>query len=106
MANSVPENIAIRVCTDVAWRKRVATDTGLRDIDNPKLRRVGGDLLEMGRDIEPSNLDRQGGFKLLQRTLQASIECAGEGGAQLHGVRSEGDLLWRQPQIRQLGTRK
>ena len=65
MANSIPENRAIRVRTDGTWRKWIATDTGLRDIGDPKLLRVGSDLLEMGRDIEPCNLDRDSGFELL-----------------------------------------
>src|SRR5262245_55693440 len=65
MANSVPENITIRIRADGARRKGITADAGLCDIGDPKLWRVGGDLLEMGRDIEPSNLDRQGGFELL-----------------------------------------
>jgi hypothetical protein len=65
MANSIPENITIRVRTDGTWRKWIATDTGLRDIGDPKLLRVGSDLLEMGRDIEPRNLDWDSGFELL-----------------------------------------
>src|SRR4029434_4236659 len=65
MANSIPENIAIRVRTDGTWRTGIATDTVVRDIGAPKLLRVGGDLLEMGRDIESRNLDRDSGFELL-----------------------------------------
>src|SRR5262245_13291798 len=65
MANSVPENVAIRVRTDGTGCKRIAADTGLRDIGDPKLLWVGRDLLEMGRDIEPCNLDRDSGFELL-----------------------------------------
>jgi hypothetical protein len=65
MANSIPENIAVRVCTDVTWCKWIAADTGICNIGDPKLLRVGGDLLKMSGDVEPSNLDREGGFKLL-----------------------------------------
>src|SRR5262249_9616289 len=100
MANSIPENIAIRVCTDGTWRKWIATDTGLRDIGDPKLLRLGSDLLEMGRDIEPRHLDRGRGFKLLERTLQSPVELGGESSTQLHGRRAAGDLLRRQTQIR------
>src|SRR4029434_3506819 len=79
MANSIPENITIRVRTDGTWRKWIATDTGLCDIGSPKLprdvrllqscdphfARVVRYPLEVGRDIEPPDLDWDCSFELL-----------------------------------------
>ena len=65
MANSIPENILLRLCTDCAGLKRIAAKTGLFcDIGDPETPRGHDQLLDMRRDVQAGDLHWEGTFQL------------------------------------------